>query len=248
MTNIDNPLPCGQKGAFTLIELLVVIAIIAILASMLMPAALGRARAKARRISCVNNLKQSSLMITFYHDDHDGKWQMQNVDWVGWAGVLYLSGYMRSSSPLVFCPSSDARTLKPAQTASGDTWDGHENSTSPWRILNEFRIRYCYTANYDACTENGFNGQAALRLGEAGRFLVFGAIRNPADFFTLGDGFHFQSKFNRGRLEMDNLTGVYFKRIHEKDRFNLLFADGHVDAWTAPVMREKIHYALSFAY
>ena len=78
MTIIDNH-PCGQKGAFTLIELLVVIAIIAILASMLMPA-LGRARAKARRISCVNNLKQSSLMITFYHDDHDGKWQMQNVD------------------------------------------------------------------------------------------------------------------------------------------------------------------------
>jgi prepilin-type N-terminal cleavage/methylation domain-containing protein/prepilin-type processing-associated H-X9-DG protein len=59
-----------KREGFTLIELLVVIAIIGILAALLLPA-LSSARDKARTAQCAGNLRQISLGLQLYADDHD---------------------------------------------------------------------------------------------------------------------------------------------------------------------------------
>jgi prepilin-type N-terminal cleavage/methylation domain-containing protein/prepilin-type processing-associated H-X9-DG protein len=72
-----------SKG-FTLIELLVVIAIIAILAAILFPV-FAQARAKARAVTCISNLKQLTLGMVMYSQDYDESFPQWKWD-QSWSG------------------------------------------------------------------------------------------------------------------------------------------------------------------
>src|ERR1017187_7958431 len=118
MTNIRNK----KIGAFTLIELLVVIAIIAILASMLLPA-LARAKQKAQRISCINNLKEVGTAYRIWANDNGDKFPaQQTVALGGWSDYIsssttmglytyynftLMQNEMGQSPKVVMCPSDD---------------------------------------------------------------------------------------------------------------------------------------------
>jgi len=91
-----------HRAAFTLVELLVVIAIIALLAAIIFPA-FSRARERARQGACASNIRQMSLALRLYVDDHDEVYPRGRTAW-GQDWAVALEPYAKNRQ-IFQCPS-----------------------------------------------------------------------------------------------------------------------------------------------
>lgn len=163
--------PDTPRG-FTLIELLVVIAIIAILAAMLLPA-LAKAKEKAKRVQCLNNLKQICLGAQLYAGDYQDKVPPGNKV-LGGAGTTYVQDAINTN--IVAAMSSYLKV----QTNGVSVWTCPERSqVLPYydSANNQYIIGYSYMGGMT----NWFYSSVAyspVKLGTSNPWWVLGSDGN----------------------------------------------------------------------
>ncbi len=192
---------------FSLVELLVVLAIIGLLAAMLLPA-IQKARPRAERIRCLNNLRQTGVGFHSFAHDHNDQFPMQvpvsaggSREFAEATNATGINSAFRHFQPLAHELGTPAILICPADTRrAAPTFGLLQNSNLSYLVAP--RARFGHATSILAGDRNLTNDW----LGPTSTY----------------------------RLDANN-TARWTEELH-RFKGNLLFADGHAEQWNSTAL------------
>lgn len=209
--------------AFTLIELLVVISIIALLIALLLPA-LQAARASARGVKCMSNVRSVNLALQMYTQEHEnwlpvhmsevqaGAREYWHLNAVG--PYVGLNEEPYPTSPLVVRPQMPEVYECPADTefyAKGGNQMGLE-------------LSYGYNLHMGTGGDN-----SDYQAGDY-EYWRLDAVKSPSAKIAMADSQHQQEDGFRAFVINRNTLGKWLVAPRHNEAYNIAWMDGHASS------------------